>query len=909
MSYADAYDPDDGIAIVGLAGRFPGARDVAELWENLVEGRETISHFAPDELEPGLPDELAARERPEYVRARGVLADADRFDAAFFDVNEREAQVMDPQQRVFMETAWEALETCGHEPRTFDGAIGVFAGMSNNTYWLQHLAARPDVTDVVGWLTTMMANEKDYLTTRLAYKLDLHGPALNLQTACSTSLVAVSTAVQSLLTYQCDLALAGGVSVTLPQRRGYLHQDGGITSPDGHCRTFDADAAGTVFSNGVGVVALRRLTDAVQDGDTIYAVIKGAGMNNDGAAKVSFTAPSVDGHASVIALAQALAGIDPETISYVEAHGTGTPLGDPVEIAGLTQAFRAGGATGTGFCAIGSLKSNVGHLDAAAGVAGLIKTALALHHKTLPPSLHFRAPNPRLQLEESPFRVVTSLEPWQAPDGLPRRAGVSSFGVGGTNVHLVLEEAPEREQPAGGDEEQVLVLSARSAEALDEATSNLRSHLAANPAERLADVAHTLQAGRRRFAHRRAVVARGIEGAVAALDALEPATSWTASSAVEDATVAFLFPGQGSQFAGMSRALYEADAAVRRDVDECAAVLAGPLGLDLRDLLYPEPGAAAAAEQRLAQTAVTQPALFVVEYALARAWTRLGIEPDGMIGHSVGEYVAACLAGVFTRDDALRLVAERGRLMQSRPAGAMLAVSASADEVREWLPDGLDVAGENAPRSTVVSGPVAAVDAFEARLAEREVPARRLRTSHAFHSAMMDPILDAFARVVAAVPRSEPALPWVSTLTGDWITPDEAQDPAYWVQQLRRPVRFGEGVARLLDQPGRVALEVGPGHQLAGLVRHATSGKATAVVCLPPSEDPPSLLAAAGRLWTAGVALDWDVIHGGRTRLRVPLPTYPFARKRFWVDGPAAVDHVPVPVSYTHLTLPTICSV
>ncbi len=512
MSYSDAYDADDGVAIVGLAGRFPGARDIDEFWTNLLEGRESISSFAPEELEPAGAAEMEARRQPNYVRSRGVLDGVELFDAEFFGFNPSEAAVVDPQQRVFMETAWEALENAGHDPRRFAGPIGVFAGMSNNTYWFQNLAARQDVTDLVGWVTTMMGNEKDYLATRVAYKFDLRGPALNIQTACSTSLVTVVVAVQSLLSYQCDMALAGGVSVTLPQKRGYLFQEGGIISPDGHCRTFDEHAEGTVFGNGVGVVTLRRLGDALEDGDTIYAVIKGAAMNNDGSSKVSFTAPSVEGHAGVIGLAQALAGIDPATISYVEAHGTATPLGDPVEIAGLTQAFRAGGATGKGFCAIGSVKSNIGHLDAAAGVAGLIKTTLALHHKTLPPSLHFSAPNPRLELESSPFRVVTSRGPWEPIAGSPRRAGVSSFGVGGTNAHVVLEEAPPRSPRNGEETEQLIVLSGRTGTALDAAASRLRDHLEDHPELALADVAFTLGTGRRRFPHRRALVARGHRG-------------------------------------------------------------------------------------------------------------------------------------------------------------------------------------------------------------------------------------------------------------------------------------------------------------------------------------------------------------------------------------------------------------
>ena len=887
MSYSDAYDPNDGVAIIGLAGRFPGARNVDEFWNNLVDGRETLSFFADDELEPAAPDEMEARRQPNYVRSRGILADIEMFDAEFFGINATEAAVMDPQQRVFMETAWEALESAGHDPRTFTGGVGVFAGMSNNYYFLQNLLTREDVTDIVGWLTTMMGNEKDYLATRVSYKLDLKGPALNIQTACSTSLVAVCTAVQSLLNYQCDLALAGGVSITLPQKRGYLHQEGGITSPDGRCRTFDMESAGTVFSNGVGIVTLRRLSEALEDGDTIYAVIKGAGMNNDGAAKVSFTAPSVEGHAGVIALAQALAGIDPQSISYVEAHGTATQLGDPIEIAGLTQAFRAGGASETGTCAIGSVKSNVGHLDAAAGVTGLIKTALALHHKAIPPSLHFTAPNPKLDLETTPFRVVTSLQPWQSPEGSPRRAGVSSFGVGGTNAHVVLEEAPVATASEGDDDEQLIVLSARSESALDAATSILRDHLVDHPADPLADVAFTLQTGRRRFSHRRAIVARGTDDAIERLGSLDPATTLTGSSTVDEASIAFLFPGQGAQSVGMARGLYDGDPGFRGDFDECSAVLRSQLGVDLRDVLYPEPGGEELAEQRLGQTAVTQPALFVIEYALAMAWRRLGIEPESMIGHSVGEYVAACLGGVFTRDDALRLVAERARLMQALPEGTMLAVRATGDDVRELLPDDLEIAAENAPNLTVVSGETAAIEGFEVRLAERDVAARRLATSHAFHSAMMDPILEAFAEVVASTPRSAPTLPWISGLTGDWITHEQCQDSAYWVDQIRRPVLFAKGIARLLEDPARVTLEVGPGRQLTGLTKQSFPGRPPGVVTLKGEGGPSLLLLPAGQLWIAGASLDWSAFHTDSRRRRVPLPTYPFERKRHWVDRAA----------------------
>ncbi|HET9662752.1 MAG TPA: type I polyketide synthase, partial [Burkholderiales bacterium] len=616
MANSSAYDPGEGIAIVGMAGRFPGARTVAQLWQNLVEGRETISHFRLDELEPGTDEEMAARTDPAYVPSRGILDDADRFDAGFFGINPKEAQILDPQQRVFLETAWEALEDAGYDPQTFAGPIGLFAGSSNNYYFLQNLLNRSDVTNIVGWLTTMMGNEKDYVTTRTAYKLNLKGPALTIQTACSTSLVAVCSAVQSLLSYQCDMALAGGVSITLPQRRGYLWYEGSITSRDGHCRAFDRNAAGTVFSNGIGLVVLRRLSEALADGDTVYAVIKGAALNNDGSGKVSFTAPSVEGHAQVISMAQALAGIDPDTISYIEAHGTGTALGDPVEIAGLTQAFRAGGAAESGYCAIGSLKTNIGHLDAAAGVAGLIKAALALHHKMVPASLHFTGSNPKLALEESPFYVNTRLQDWKRGN-TPRRAGVSSFGVGGTNAHVVLEEAPPAEASGRARSRHLLVLSARSAERLEHAGTRLKSHLASSDNIDMANVAYTLQTGRRAFHHRRALVCRDRNDALQLLSQPDPKRVYSGSAERPVTGVAFLFPGQGAQHLDMGRSLYESEPCFRDEIDACAAALEPHLGLDLRTVLYPGADHVEAAHEQITQTAITQPALFAVEYALA----------------------------------------------------------------------------------------------------------------------------------------------------------------------------------------------------------------------------------------------------------------------------------------------------
>jgi acyl transferase domain-containing protein/glutamate-1-semialdehyde aminotransferase len=887
MSYADAYDSDAGVAIVALAGRFPGARDVEGFWRNLVEGRETISRFSEDELEPARSSDMAARKEPTYVRARGILEDIEMFDAAFFKISPREAEVTDPQQRLFLETAWEALERAGYDPEVFAGTIGVFAGMSNNTYYLANLLGRPDVLQHAGEFP-MLGNEKDYLATRVSYKLNLRGPSLNIVTACSTSLVAVCQAVQSLLTHQCDMALAGGVSVSVPQRRGYIYQEGFITSPDGHCRAFDAKAQGTVFSNGLGIVVLKRLQDARADGDLIYAVIKGASVNNDGSARVSFTAPSVDGQAEAIAMAQATAGIDPATISYIEAHGTGTALGDPVEIAGLTQAFRIG-TDKTGFCAIGSVKTNIGHLDAAAGVTGLIKTALALHHKVLPATLHYQSPNARLELSQTPFVVNAQLRPW--PEGpTPRRAGVSSLGAGGTNAHVVLEEASERVSKPPNRPEQLLVLSARTPEALQAATDRLRSCLEEHPEMPLADAAFTLQVGRRRFAHRRALVASDREKAIAMLAERDGQRVVSEARETRGAEIVFLFPGQGAQYVNMGRRLYETEQVVRNEIDSCAELLRPHLDLDLKQILYPSKEREQEAQKQLTQTMITQPAMFIIEYAIARLFEHWGVVPVGMIGHSLGDYVAACLAGVFSRDDALVLLAKRARLMQDLPAGSMLAVRAKADEVQELLSSQVAIAGLNAETMTVLSGDTDAIRAVEETLTSRGIASKYMATSHAFHSAHMDPIVDRFASIVATIPRRPPKIPFVSSLTGDWIADGQATDPRFWARQLREPVQFAEGAARLFDDPNRILLEIGPGQTLATLVRQHPARKANQVIvnALGPYSDgsnaTSAVLLAAGRLWAAGADLNWPALHDGVPRCRIPLPTYPFDRKRYWIE-------------------------
>jgi len=867
------------VAVIGMAGRFPGAADVSELWANLCAGVESIRPFSDEELiAAGVP--RARLESPGYVKAGAEIEGIDLFDADFFGFTPREAEVLDPQQRLFLEHAWQALEDAGYDPARASGPIGVYAGAHMCTYaW--SVFAHPEIVEAMGPMTVQASLDKDYLATRVSYKLGLRGPSVSVQTACSTSLVAVHFACQALLLGECDMALAGGVTVRVPQRAGYTWLEGDIASPDGHCRAFDAEARGTVGGSGVAVAVLKRLEDALRDGDTIHAVVRGTAINNDGNLKVGYTAPSVEGQAEVIAAAQAAAGVAPETITYVEAHGTGTTLGDPVEVAALTRAFGAGRP---GSCALGSIKTNIGHLDAAAGIAGFLKTVLALEHRQIPPSLNFREPNPRIDFAAGPFRVNTELADWQS-GGAPRRAGVSSFGIGGTNAHAVLEEAPPAEPSGPFRPHQLLVLSARTPAALEEATARLAVALARRRDVDLADVAFTLQNGRRAFPHRRALVCASAGDALKALEGRSPERLLTARAAQESRPVAFLFPGQGAQHPDMAAGLYRTEPVFRAAVDACAELLAPRLGRDLRELL---------AAHELRETRWSQPALFVIEHALARLWMSRGIAPAAMIGHSVGEYVAACLAGVFTLEDALDLVAARGELMQVQPPGAMLSVHLPEAELREriaTLPE-LALAAVNGPALCVVSGPEPAVAALSTGLAAEGISLRRLRTSHAFHSAMMEPVLGPFAERVARTARRPPAIPLLSNLTGGWMSADEATDAEYWARHLRETVRFADGVSRLLSDPMAggppVLLEVGPGRTLASLVKQQAGTSAIPSLRHPddPEPDDAALLKALGRLWIAGVEVDWRGVSAGERRRRVPLPTYPFQRKRFWIDAP-----------------------
>ncbi|AKG21612.1 polyketide synthase [Calothrix sp. 336/3] len=886
----------DEIAIIGMAGRFPGAKNVDIFWQNLRDGVESITFFTDEELlSAGI--KLKSLNDPNYIKAFGVLEDIELFDANFFGFTPKEAELIDPQHRLFIECVWEALENAGYNSETYPGQIGLFAGAALSSYLLHNLFSQfyPhwDVLKSVESFQMFIGNDKDHLPTQISYKLNLKGPSVNVQTACSTSLVAVHFACQSLLNGESDMALAGGVSIHLPQIAGYYYEQGGILSNDGHCRAFDAHASGTIFGNGLGVVVLKRLEDAVRDRDYIHAIIKASAINNDGSLKVGYTAPSVEGQTAVILEALALADVEPETISYIETHGTGTVLGDPIEIKALTQAFRDS-TDKKDFCAIASLKTNVGHLNTAAGVTGLIKTIQALKHQQIPANLHFQTPNPQIDFANSPFYVNTTLSQWQS-NGTPRRAGVSSFGIGGTNAHVIVEEAPMLGQGAGGREQgrdyQLLCLSAKSEQEIEKITTNLATHLQQHPELNLADVAYTLSVGRQAFDYRRMVVCRDIEDAIKALTNLDIQRVFTSSQKPSKRPVIFMFSGQGTQYVNMARELYEFEPIFQEQVDICADILKPHLGLDLRQIIYPSEQQIQTASAQLQQTSLAQPALFTIEYALAKLWMSWGVLPTAMIGHSIGEYVAATLAGVFCLEDTLALVAARGKMMQQQPPGTMLAVPLAEADVKQFLGEELSLAAINSPSACVVSGKTEVVETLQNYLASKNINCRLLHTSHAFHSQMMEPILAAFTEHVKKANPQPPKIPFISNLTGTWMQANEATNPHYWSQHLRSCVRFSQGISELLKQSEGVFIEVGAGRTLSTLTRQnlTTDAKQLVVTSLRhPQEqqtDIAVILNTLGQLWLAGIDINWSEFYSQVQPSRVPLPTYPFERQRYWIEA------------------------
>jgi non-ribosomal peptide synthase protein (TIGR01720 family) len=902
------------IAIIGLAGRFPGAKNIDEFWINLQNGVESIFFFTDEELlSSGINSSIL--NEPNYVKAHARLEDAELFDASFFGFNPREAEITDPQHRIFLECAWEALESAGYDSHNYKGLVGVYGGSGLSSYLLNVYLNQNFVNSIDTQQLTVAAN-KDFLTTRVSYKLNLEGPSYAVQTACSTSLVAVHLACQSLLNGECDIALAGGVAINAERKAGYLYTEGGIMSPDGHCRAFDINAQGSVGGEGVGIVVLKRLEDALLHRDTIHAVIKGSAINNDGSFKVSYTAPRIDTQAKAIRTAQLVAEVEPESITYIEAHGTGTALGDPIEIAALTQAFQTS-TQNKRFCAIGSVKTNIGHLDTAAGVAGLIKTVLALRHKQIPASLHFTSPNPEIDFANSPFYVNTTLVEWQS-NGNPRRAGVSSFGLGGTNAHVILEEAPVSEPSSPSRSWQLLMLSAKTSSALETATTNLANYLRENTALNIADVAYTLQVGRRAFDYRRTVVCRDVQDAIKALQ--EPKRVLTSTQKTRERSVAFMFSGLGTHYLNMAGELYQTEPIFRTSVDQCCEILKPHLGIDLRDVLYPninsesvnkqkqntlEAGLdfrkmlnrgeeqADAAAEKLNQTFLTQPAMFVIEYALAQLWISWGIHPVGMIGYSIGEYVAACLAEVLSLQDALTLVAKRASMIQELPQGAMLAIPLSEEEVQPLLNNKLSLSAINGSSLCVIAGSTDAIEELEQRLSQSGLGGRRLQASHAFHSVMMEVIAPALQDLVKTFNLQPPKIPYVSNVTGTWITAEQATDPNYWVKHLCQTVRFADGVRELWKKNNPILLEIGPGQALISFASQCIESNERVKSVMLPSlrhsyelqSDIAFLLNTLGRLWQAGVEVDWLSFYANEQRCRIPLPTYPFERQFYWIDA------------------------
>ncbi|MDV3347347.1 beta-ketoacyl synthase N-terminal-like domain-containing protein [Leptothoe sp. LEGE 181152] len=875
------------IAIIGMSCRFPGADSPKQFWQNLSDGIESI-YFFSDQEHNHLGKNQAWVNEPNYVKADPCLEDVEWFDASFFNLNARQAELTSPEHRIFLECAWEALEHGGYTTQHYDGSVGVYAG-SNISHYLKFTGQEGLLQPTMSGVEASFGNDLNYMSTLVSYHLNLKGPSMMVQTACSSALVAIHMAGQSLLNGECDMALAGAINLRGPQKTGYFYQEGGILSPDGHCRAFDAKAQGTVPGSGAGVVLLKRFSDALEDGDHIHAVIRGSAINNDGASKVGYSAPSVDGQAVVIADALAIAEIDPKTVTYIEAHGTGTVLGDPIEVAALTDVFRVS-TDQKGFCAIGSVKSNVGHLGVAAGMPGLIKVALALENQTIPPSLNFEQPNPKIDFANSPFYVNHTLSEWHA-NGTPRRAGVSSLGVGGTNAHIVLEEAPSR-QPSGSSRPwQLMVISAKTQSALDKSTANLANYLSQHPDVNLADVAYTLSIGRQAFEHRRILICQHLDQAQKQFESLDPEYDLTQHQTPHKRPIIFMFSGQGAQYINMARELYQQESIFQEHVDTCATYLYPLLGLDLRHILYPDLEHAETAAQKITQTAIAQPALFVIEYALAKLWMAWGIRPAAMIGHSIGEYVAATLAGVFSLEAALAIVAKRGQLMQELSPGQMLAIPLPENDVIPLLGEDLALAVVNGPSTCVVSGKTEAISALQAQLTSQGVNCRPLHTSHGFHSPMMDPILDSFKEQVQKFKLQSPTISYISNVTGDWITDEAATDPNYWASHLRQTVRFSDGLDVILQESAHVFLEVGPGRTLSTLLKQHSAKRSEQVVLTSlhhPKEtqsDIGFILNAVGRLWLAGIQIDWHGFYAHEHRHRLPLPTYPFERQRYWLGA------------------------
>lgn len=865
------------IAVTGMSCRFPGANNWRMFWHNLVNGVESI------ECEEEVADKEKNGDDAVLIKAKAVVKDKDLFDFSFFEYSPHEAKLLNPVHRTFHECVWEALEDAGYDPETTKGPIGLYAGASEDLNWKIYSTLRNNNEDVDDFMLHLI-NNKDYLASLISYKLNLKGPSVVVNTACSTSLVAISLACKSLLMGESRIALAGGITIVTKIQDGYLYKEGMIYSADGHCRAFDRNATGTVSSEGAGVVVLKRLTDAINDNDHIYAVIKGTALNNDGNRKVGYTAPGVEGQAACIRKAQLFAKVDPASITYVETHGTGTKLGDPIEIEALNIAFNKNTVHK---CAIGSVKTNIGHSDAAAGVAGFIKTALSLKYRMLPPSLHFTEPNPEIDFQSGPFYVNTSLKEWSTADGV-LRAGVSSFGIGGTNAHAILEEAPEAPVTDAGRECKLLTLSAKTQSSLLRYVDALKNFLQQQQDINLPDLSYTLQVGRKSFVYRLPLVYDNKEDLLEQLDAQRLERQVVKSVDRKDGIV-FMFPGQGSQYMGMCTDLYEKEALFRDSMDKGFSLVQQLTGEELRSILY----SSSAEDERIKETRYTQPILFLLEYSLAQLLMSAGIHPRYMIGHSIGEYVAACISGVFSFEEGVWLVIRRASLMNGLPGGSMLSAVMTVSEAQSYLQPGLSIAAVNGPRQVVFSGDDASTQQLTNRLQKTGIAHVKLQTSHAFHSSMLDDILDAFRAELEKIKFNKPVLPFISNLTGNFISDAEAVSPAYWVRHMRETVNFSGGIQKLLSAgKDQVFVEVGAGHTLTGLLKqHLQEKQVVSCMNLVRSskekiDDTKYLINRIGDLWSKGVKIDWQKYYAGEKRCRVSLPTYCFEPVHF----PTEVD-------------------
>ncbi|MBU1012609.1 MAG: amino acid adenylation domain-containing protein [Bacteroidetes bacterium] len=879
---------DDDIAIIGMAGRFPGSSDVGEFWDNLCKGKELSTRVSEkDLLDSGLDPLLL--DNPSYVNVCYALDAYDMFDASFFGYTPKEAEIIDPQHRLFLECAWSVLEDSGYDLSTCNAKVGIFGGVARNGYLINNIGSHDDLRPASGEYQYLLGNEKDFVTTRVAYKLNLRGLALSVQTACSSSGVALHLACQSLKAGDCDMAIVGGCRVEVPHNVGYQYIDGGTFSEDGHIRTFDAKSSGMVRGSGGGCILLKRMKSAVADNDNVHVVIKSSAVNNDGSDKIGFSAPSVRGQAEVITKALSVSGIDPETVQYVESHGTGTRLGDPIEIAALTQAYR-NFTDKNSFCAIGSVKTNIGHLDAGACIAGVIKTALSIKYKKIPPSLHYENPNPNIDFVNSPFYVNAELQEWPA-NGVPRRAGISSFGMGGTNAHIIIEEADIYSESSASRPWNVVMLSARTEISLDKAISNLLSFLKKNSAVNFSDMAYTLQIGRRNFEHRACAVCRSVDDLIFSSDGNSRFQRRILHENGRVPKVVFMFPGQGSQHVNMGRDLYENEPEFKNTVDYCAGHFNNLLNIDLIGILYPEPDKAELSSKLLLDTQITQAALFTVEFALSKLWMSWGVKPAVMIGHSIGEYVAACLSGVISLEDALETVALRGRLMQAMDKGSMIAVQMPAKKIQDILEPGTSVSVINAPDRCVVSGPENIIEILKNKLITKKIGVVQLQTSHAFHSEMMESAMAPFVEYLKRIRLNQVQIPFISCCTGQLITDKDATDPHYWSRQLRQPVLFSQGIQTIVSDENTVLLEVGPGNTLSSLSRrHIRKESLVKIITSWANVNSEhsaygKTMSAVGELWLAKVVIDWHGFYHYENRRRISLPTYPFERKRFWINA------------------------